>query len=142
VSVRSPNQDTRSWIWNIKCHALLEIRVWVHVRKKQKRQGFFWIPSQLLLSKCNNVRAQNTFFAVRNELLLRLKVGITEGGGKATAQYRYCKFLLTGTGVAAVYGSGFTYFIHPCLHVFHETPTHPQCNTHPVATSCSSSGKL
>jgi len=35
----------------------------------------------LLLSKSNDVHAQNkTFLTVRNELLLRPKIGVTEGG--------------------------------------------------------------
>ena len=53
-----------------------------------------------------------------------------------TAQYRYCKFSSTDTCVAAVHASGFTFSVHPRLHVFHETPTiqtHPQCITQPVA---------
>jgi len=55
---------------------------------------------------------------------------------KASAQYRYCKFSLTDTCVAAVHASGFTFSVHTCVHVFHETPTmqkHLQCITHPAA---------
>jgi len=50
--------------------------------------------------------------------------------------FRYCKFSLTDTGVAAVHASGFTFSVHPRLQVFHETPTMqtlPQCIMHPVA---------
>jgi hypothetical protein len=48
----------------------------------EKKVRFFGILSRLkILSKSNDVHAHNNFFlAVRNELLLLLKIRITEGG--------------------------------------------------------------
>jgi hypothetical protein len=45
-----------------------------------------------------------------------------EENSGATAQYKYWKFSLTDTGVAAAHAPGFTCSVYPCLHVFHETP--------------------
>ena len=48
---------------------------------RNKKGKVFGISSQFLLSKSNDVHSQNkTFLAVRNELLLRLKIDISEGG--------------------------------------------------------------
>jgi len=40
-----------------------------------------------------------------------------------TPQNCYCNLSLTDMSVAAVLASGFPYSVHPCLRVFHETPT-------------------
>ena len=40
-----------------------------------------------------------------------------------TPQNCYCNLLFTDMRVAAILASGFPYSVHPCLRVFHETPT-------------------
>jgi hypothetical protein len=64
----------------VKSNAHLEIRVSVRVWKKQKGKVFGTLSQLKTLNKSNEVHAQNNFLAVRNELLLPLKIRVTVGG--------------------------------------------------------------
>jgi hypothetical protein len=82
-SLRCSYQDTRAWLGKFsKRNAVLEIRVKVRIwKKKNKQSKVFGILSQLKKwSKSNDVRAEKTFLAARNELLLQLKIRVSEGG--------------------------------------------------------------
>jgi hypothetical protein len=70
-------------------------------------------------------------------------------GKQAIAQNWYTSLSNTDTSVAAVLASGFPYSVHPCLRLFHETPTmhhNASSRTHNATrillTSCSLIGKV
>ena len=111
----------------------------VELKKGPHQKSFCWHRTTLIKATTKFCRNSNSNISYPSILCFfsinawNFKIRIIN---LVTAQYGYCKFSLTDTGVAAVHASGFTFSVHPRLHVFHETPTmqtHTQCITYPVA---------